>query len=183
MKFRELPGLSEGTEPVSFTDPLHHLAHEFLVREAEALDERRFRDWAAMLTADVKYRMPVRVTATGGEQFELLSGMAHFDEDRFSLLKRIERFETEFAWTEDPPSRVRRFVTNVRVSRLPDPGRVLARSYVLLFRSRGDTREAEYVSAERHDILHDDQPGFRLAHREIVVDESVLRTQNLAIFL
>jgi 3-phenylpropionate/cinnamic acid dioxygenase small subunit len=56
-------------------------------------------------------------------------------------------------------------------------------SSLLLFRSRGDTREADLVSAGRIDTLRLTGDGYRLARREIVVDESVLRTQNLAIFL
>ena len=40
--------------------------------------------------------------------------MAHFDEDRYSLEKRVERLDGDHAWTEDPPSRTRHFVTNVQ---------------------------------------------------------------------
>jgi hypothetical protein len=39
------------------------------------------------------------------------------------------------------------------------------------------------VSAERADLLRRDGGRLRLARREIVVDEAVLRTQNLAVFL
>ena len=56
-------------------------------------------------------------------------------------------------------------------------------SALLLFRSRGDTREADLLSAGRTDLLRRTEAGYRLARREIRVDESVLRTQNLAIFL
>lgn len=169
---------------VAFTEAEHHQAHEFLVLEAEALDERRHRDWLAMLTDDIAYRMPVRVSAVGSIEASLLGHMDHFHEDRFSLEKRVERLETDYAWTEDPPSRVRHIVTNVRSRRTADPDELEVRSYLLLFRSRGDTRVAEYVAAERHDRLRRDDGGvWRLARRTLVVDESVLRTQNLAIFL
>ena len=40
--------------------------------------------------------------------------MAHFDEDKYSLRRRVARFPTEHAWTEDPPSRLRHHITNVR---------------------------------------------------------------------
>ncbi len=60
---------------------------------------------------------------------------------------------------------------------------LLVESAVLLFRSRGDTREADLVSAGRTDLLRATAGGLRLARREITVDESVLRTQNLAVFL
>jgi phthalate 3,4-dioxygenase subunit beta len=148
------------------------------------LDEHRYEEWLALMTSNVEYRMPVRVTASGGAANTFLEGMDHFFEDIYSLRKRVERLRTEHAWTEDPPSRVRHFVTNVRTYDVEhNDDELLVRSYLLLFRSRGDLREAELVSAERSDILHHETGGWRLARRHLTVDRSVLRTQNLAIFL
>jgi len=168
---------------LSFTSTVHQEAHEFLVREAELLDERRFREWLDLLAPDIVYRMPVRVTAPETLEHGLLEDMAHFDEDLYSLRKRIERFETGHAWTEDPPSRTRHFVTNVRTFDGTAADEIVVKSYVLLFRSRGDIRDADLVSAERTDTLRRTDVGLRLARREILADESVLRTQNLAVFL
>ena len=39
------------------------------------------------------------------------------------------------------------------------------------------------MCALRRDVLRPDADGLRLASRHITVEESVLRTQNLAIFL
>ena len=47
--------------------------------------------------------MPVRVTTALGAGFDTSPGMAHFDEDKYSLSRRVARFLTEHAWTEDPP--------------------------------------------------------------------------------
>lgn len=163
-------------------DPEYHAVVDFLVREAELLDERRWRDWLALLAEDVTYEMPVRVTRAGSLQGSVLGDMDHFREDRFTLQKRVERLETEYAWAEDPPSRTRHFVTNVRVYRTGSE-HLVAKSYLLLFRSRSDVREPEWVCAERTDRLRRTPTGLELVHRVIVVDESVLRTQNLAIFL
>ena len=58
-----------------------------------------------------------------------------------------------------------------------------AKRWLLLFRSRGDDREAEYVCALRRDVLRQAADGYHLAERRITVEEAVLRTQNLAIFL
>jgi phthalate 3,4-dioxygenase beta subunit len=159
-------------------------ASMFLVDEGEALDAGRYRDWLEMLAPDIRYRMPVRVTRARTLVDSVLADMDHFDEDRYSLEKRVQRLETEFAWTEDPPSRTRRFVTNVRLlSAGEDAGATLVRSSLLLFRSRGDVRPPEWVSAQRHDVLRRNGAELRLASRTILVDEAVLRTQNLAVFL
>ena len=79
--------------------------------------------------------------------------MAHFDEDRYSLMKRVERLETEHAWAEDPPSRTRRFVTNIRCWIGDSDDELVARSNLLLFRSRGDTLGPDLLSGQRTDLL------------------------------
>ncbi len=182
-------------------DPaLHADVSGWLSWEAELLDQHRYRDWLSALTDDIAYRMPVQVTTANATAGPVLGDMVHFDEDRYTLGLRVERLEGRHAWTEDPASRTRRFVTNVRVTppaggQLPgDVRQVEVRSYLLLFRSRGDDREADFIAAERTDILRRRAPERRavddsvdddwlLARRDIAVDEAVLRTQNLAVFL
>jgi phthalate 3,4-dioxygenase beta subunit len=166
-----------------FDSEAHHRAHEFLVVEAELLDNRRYGEWLAVLTEDIVYRMPVRVTTSPGENGGAAGGMHHFDEDLYSLTRRVERFATEHAWTEDPPSRTRRLVTNVRAYARAREDEWVVKSYLLLFRSRGDVRPSDLVVGERTDALRQVDGGLKLARREFLVDESVLRTQNLAVFV
>jgi len=124
------------------------------------------------------------VTTARGAGFDSLADMGHFDEDMYALRKRVQRLATDHAWTEDPPSRTRHFVANVRTFSGEGEGEDLrVESALLLFRSRGDTREPSLISAGRTDRLRATADGLRLARREITVDESVLRTQNLAVFL
>jgi phthalate 3,4-dioxygenase subunit beta len=169
--------------PLPYTAPTYGEILDFAYNEAAALDERRHHDWLAMLTDDVVYRMPVRVTTAHSLDDSLLVDMAHFDEDRYSLVKRVERLDTEHAWAEDPPSRTRRFVTNVRGWQGNDVDELLVAASVLLFRSRGDRQPPDLISAGRHDTLRRVGGQLKLARRDLAVDESVLRTQNLAVFL
>ena len=170
--------------PLSYGDPAHLAAHQFLVEEAALLDAADYAGWLGLLCEDIRYLMPVRVTTARGADFDSLADMAHFDEDMYALRKRVQRLATDHAWTEDPPSRTRHFVTNVRTFSGEGEGEDLrVESALLLFRSRGDTREASLISAGRTDLLRATADGLRLARREITVDESVLRTQNLAVFL
>lgn len=168
---------------VPYTNPLHQEVAQYLAEEAHLLGEQQYDRWLSRLTEDIHYVMPVRVTTAKGAGFDRLPGMSHFDEDLYSLRKRVERFATEHAWTEDPPSRLRYHVTNVLVFTTSQPEEVRAESSVLVFRSRGDVRNAEILSAGRRDRLRRVDGELRLADREVVVDESVLRMQNLAIFL
>jgi phthalate 3,4-dioxygenase beta subunit len=168
-----------------FDDPRHLAANRFLVEEAAILDAGDWSSWLDLLTDDVRYVMPVRVTTVHDAGYDDRADMAHFDEDRYAIEKRVQRLMTDHAWTEDPRSRTRHLVTNVRCFPAPsddDGAAVVVESTLLLFRSRGD-RPAEYVCALRRDLLRSDGDRYLLADRRITVEESVLRTQNLAVFL
>lgn len=166
-----------------FDDPRHLRAHQWMVDEAYILDRQDYAAWLDLLTEDIHYYMPVRVTTALGAGFDTAPEMAHFDENKYSLNRRVARFATEHAWTEDPPSRLRHYITNVRTFATERPDELIVETAVLLFRSRGDVREHALVSAGREDLLRREGEVWRLARRHIAVDESVIRMQNLAIFL
>lgn len=174
---------TEKLTPVAFTDVRHQEAHQFLVNESYVLDAQRYDDWLEMLTDDISYNVPVRVTTARSAGFDTSPGMAHFDDDKYSLSLRVDRFATEHAWTEDPPSRLRHYVTNVRTFETGNENELFVQSAVLLFRSRGDNREADFVSALREDVLRKESGILKLSRRLVILDESVVRMQNLAIFL
>jgi len=176
----EMP--AAGYEPaLRHDDPLYGSVHHFYIEEAAILDAHEWQRWLSLLDDEISYVMPVRVSAMRDNQREL--DMAHYDEDLYSMTKRVERLQSTKAWTEDPPSRTRHLVTNIRVFGADADGDVRAESSVLLFRSRGDDRAPEIVCARRIDRLRPRSSGFSIVARFIEVDESVLRTQNLAIFL
>lgn len=168
-----------------FGDERHLEAHQWLVDETYLLDAQAYEQWLDLLTDDIHYLMPVRVTTALGTGFDTSPGMAHFDEDKYSLSRRVARFLTEHAWTEDPPSRLRHHLSNVRTFATPDENHLVVESATLLFRNRGDVRESALISAGREDLLRRASSGanWQLARRTIMVDESVMRMQNLAIFL
>lgn len=156
---------------------------ETLYDEAALLDERRFDDWVAMLAQDIIYQAPIRLTRTGAHRDrDVMRTMFHFDEDYGSLLMRTGRMQKS-AWAEDPPSRCRRFVTNVRIGETEAAGEYEVVSYLFLERSRGDNPENEQMTAERRDIWRDVDGIYKLARREIIVDQAVLGMSNFAVFL
>lgn len=168
---------------LAFDDPRHLAAHRWLVDEVWLLDAQRYEEWLDLLADDIHYLAPVRVTTALGAGFDTAPGMAHFDEDKYSLSRRVARFATEHAWTEDPPSRLRHHLSGVRTFETDQPDHLVVDSAVLMFRSRGDVREPDLVSVGREDLLRREGDGWLLARRTISFDESVLRMQNLAVFL
>lgn len=164
-------------------NPVYNEIVEFLYDEAAFLDQLRFAEWASLLAEDLVYTAPLRVTRTGPDQSgSIVRTTKHFDDDYPSIMIRLGRLKTKSAWAEDPPSRTRRYVSNVRVNETPTPDEYAVVSYLLLARSRYEDPELQQMSAERHDVLRRTTTGFKLARREILIDQTTVGMQNFAIF-
>jgi 3-phenylpropionate/cinnamic acid dioxygenase small subunit len=163
---------------------LRNLVSDFLYREAELLDTGKFREWLDNIAPDIQYKMPLRVTKERAAGSGILEKMANFDEDWLSLEMRVLRFETEYAWSEDPPSRTKHVVSNIRIERGEREDELKVKSYLLLYRFRGDNPGYDLLSAERHDVLRlDKSRNIKLVKRMIALDQTTLNTMNLALFL
>lgn len=155
-------------------------AVDFLVTEAELLDNRRFREWLDLLTEDVVYRVPVRVTLGKDAGSDLASAATWFDETYRSLETRIRRLEAKFPVAEDPPSRTRHFLSNLRVRPGDQNHELRVAANILVYRSRGDSTNHDLFSAERNDVLRRGNGGWKLARREVLLDQSVLGAQDIS---
>jgi 3-phenylpropionate/cinnamic acid dioxygenase small subunit len=128
--------------------------------------------------------MPVRVTRSRAEAQAPPTGptLNHLEETAGTMRIRVRRLlESEAAWAEDPPSRTRRFVTNLRV-RPVGPDEMEARTYLLLVRSRFDEVDFELLSDERLDVLTRVDGRWLLRRREVLLDQTRLGNINLALF-
>ena len=92
---------------------------EFLYAEAALLDERRFEEWLALLTDDIRYWMPMRRNVKFGEHerenTRERQDMNWFDEGKTTLQQRVQQIMTGVHWAEEPLSRVCHMVTNVQI--------------------------------------------------------------------
>lgn len=163
-------------------DPAYHDVVDFLIDEALLLDHNQIDEWYELLAEDLVYRMPVRRTVYRDQGLGFDPVMGHFDETYESMTSRIKRLRSASAWAEDPPSRMRRFVSNVRVAAMEPPGEFAVTSYVLALRSVWAKSEFDIVSMERHDVLRRDEASFKIARRIIYCDQSALETPNLSVF-
>lgn len=155
---------------------------DFLVQEAEYLDDRRYEDWLALFAEDVRYTAPIRVSRKSPAP-DIIDEIGHFDDTMASLTLRVRRLRTDVAWAEDPPSHTRRLVTNVRIRLIVGSPELAVRSNLLLFRSRGDRGAYDLIVGERHDVFRHVDDGWRIASRRAILDQSSLGTKNLAVFL
>lgn len=173
--------MSETTERKSELER-HYKCVGFYNREAELLDEKALEAWLDLLTEDVTYAMPIRVSREkGAERSEFSDEGYNYREDRSTLEARVERFQSEFAWAEDPPSRTRHFVTNVRVEAV-DGDELQTKTNLLLFRGQGGETDGTILSAERHDTLRRTDDGLKLAERNVYLDHTVMPMKNIPVF-
>ena len=156
---------------------------DFLMWEAELLDNRQFGEWLGALTEDIYYDAPIRVTRGKDQGPDYLTESAWLRENRKSLEMRIKRLASPSAFAEDPPSRTRHFVSNIRAWKGGREGEVQVYSNLLVYRSRGDSANYDLFSGERRDLLRRVDGNWKLARREILLDQTILGAQDLSIFL
>ncbi|MCC5575369.1 aromatic-ring-hydroxylating dioxygenase subunit beta [Microtetraspora sp. AC03309] len=162
---------------------LHHQVQKFLFDEAALLDAHRYEEWLELFTDDTHYFMPIRRTRMQHEldqEFTRPGQMAFFDDDKVLLTGRVTKLGTGRSWAEDPPSRTRHLITNVRI--VSDDGHeLIAESNFHLYRTRLHTEEDSWYGMRR-DTLRRTEAGLRIAARAVYLDQTVLLSRNLSNF-
>lgn len=155
----------------------------FYADEAALLDAHRYAEWVQLFTEDTHYFMPIRRTRLRKQldmEFTKPGEMAFFDDPKEVLLGRVAKLASGSAWAEDPPSRTRHLVTNVRV--VQDRGDELdVHSNFILYRTRLKSEETTWIGS-RQDVLRRQDGSLLIAKRVILLEQTVLLSQNLSNF-
>jgi 3-phenylpropionate/cinnamic acid dioxygenase small subunit len=162
---------------------------EFLYREAELLDERRYEEWLGLLSDDIRYWMPMRRNVKSGEEQREFtretSDINWFDEGKETLARRVKQIQTGIHWAEEPVSRISHLVSNVQVIEatpsVADPQEVTVKCRFLIYRNRVET-ETDILVGKREDRLRRVDDGWQIARRKIILDQNVLLSKNLTFF-
>ncbi len=173
-------------DPAIFLSPAERVAlqfdlEQFLYSEAALLDERRYAEWFELIADDIHSWMPIRRTVTLANldrEFTEIGGMAHFDDDKDDLRMRVEKFQTGSSWSEDPPSRTRHFVSNVRIVEV-DGDEIGLELAFHLYRSRLNDKIDNWIG-KRQDRLRRVGAGFQICRRYIFLDQTVIHSTNLS---
>lgn len=150
---------------------------QLLYREAHLLDSGQFQEWLELLAGDLRYWAPVRANVPRMEEKEdEASRLPLFDETKTTLALRISRLDTGLAWVETPPTRTRRFVSNI-TSEEDTNGFVRVSSNLLLFRSRSFADEAILVGCREDKWSLSDR--WLLHERKILIDHCTVENMSL----
>jgi p-cumate 2,3-dioxygenase beta subunit len=150
------------------TNVTRQQVEEFLYEEAALLDSWRLDDWLALMTADAVYRVPSNDRPNSDPKDTLFI----VADDIHRIRARVARLKKTDAHAEDPRSRTRRLLTNVRVvERNGAALKVEANFHVTRFRRNDGSRH--YIGHYRYE-LRVEGDKLRIAKREAVIDSQEL---------
>lgn len=158
---------------------------QWLYNEARLIDERRFNDWIQLVADDVHYHMPIRRNVKFGEQHrentDPESEISWFDEGKATLAGRVRQIMTGLHWAEEPFSRVRHIITNVQIDEVNgDELKVTSNFFVWTNRLKD---EVNLFVGTRHDVLRrDSETGWKIAKRQILLDQNMLLAKVITTF-
>jgi PAH dioxygenase small subunit len=176
-----IPGESSTLSQEELPAELQRRVEQFLFFEAQLLDERRFDRWLELFTEDATYEAPLRVTRERQVDSELSATGRVFWDTKQTLGVRVRRLCSDFAWAEQPPSRTRHFVSNLRSWR--EGGSIRVRCNLLVYRNRGEDPRADLYSADRLDELVEGADGFKVRRRLLLLDQANLTGNSLSVLL
>lgn len=161
----------------------------FLAMEADVLDARRFDDWLDLLTDDIRYWMPIARNVAAENLDSEYSAEGEdanwFDEGIETLRQRVTQLATSVHWAEQPPSRTTHMISNLQIAgTTPDADKiheVRIRCRFLVYRNRLETEQDIFIG-KRNDTLRRVDGAWKLARREIYLDQNVMLSKNLSIF-
>lgn len=168
---------------------LRSQVEEFFYDEAEKIDNRRFNEWLEMLHEDLRYFMPMRRNVKFGQHAEFENtredeGISWFNEDKWTVGKRVEQILTGVHYAEEPLSRTSHLITNVQIQDVDDlnnPTRVDTSCRFMVYQNRVEYETYTFVG-KRYDRLVMENGEWKLIHREIILDQNVLTAKNLSTF-
>jgi 3-phenylpropionate/cinnamic acid dioxygenase small subunit len=169
---------------------LKYDVERFLVHEAHLLDNRRYREGLDLLAEDIVYFMPMRRNVAFGEHDSHENtrqgeGISWFDEDKWTLGKRVEQILTGVHYAEEPLSRVTHMVSNVRLldvrPSVEEAQDVTVGCRFLVYQNRIEYENFTFIG-RRTDELRRVGTSWQIARREIILEQNVLLAKNLSIF-
>ncbi len=162
--------MSEGDLGREFEKLLYH--------EAWLLDHDRLEEWLALFADTVRYWAPVRANVgRGREELSRDRLLAYFDDDKAGLTMRVQRIRTGAAYADEPPARVRHFVSNIHLLEA-NGDRATVASNFMVFKSRRGREETLFVGC-REDRWRRIDGAWKIEERLIILDHDVL--ENLTV--
>jgi p-cumate 2,3-dioxygenase beta subunit len=141
---------------------------DLFYEEAALLDEWRLQEWLDLLTEDATYEVPSTDMPEGDSRTTLFIIADNIERIR----SRVHQLLGKSAWAENPPSRTRRLISNVRIREVEgDTIRVTANFVV--YRMRFELMDT-YVGRYEYTLVRRDGV-LKIRQRRAILDLEALR--------
>jgi ethylbenzene dioxygenase beta subunit len=149
---------------------LRRIFEEILYYESSLISSHQLDEWTQLLHAEVRYWIPVRANRElGTEDLHRANLICHIDDDKRTLVLRAQRAAGGFGYADNPPPRVRHFVTNVRILTV-DKDEVGVSSNVMVWRSHVGLPDHALIGG-RVDRWVRNGDGWLLLERRVELDQ------------
>lgn len=135
-------------------------AERFLHHEARLADEGRYAEWEQLWCDEALYWLPA-----GDESPDTGRRLSYIYDNRKRLASRVRQLMTGKHYTQVPPSRTRRLISNTIVDREGDV--LVVTANFLLVESRGGVMQL-WAGQTLH-RLQETPDGFRIAMKKITL--------------
>jgi p-cumate 2,3-dioxygenase beta subunit len=156
--------------------PSRQEVEDLLYREAALLDEWRLEEWLEMLTDDATYQIP----STDAPEGDARNTLYLIADDALRIKARVKQLLGKAAWAENPHSRTRRMIANVRVPGA-DGHSIMVTANFVVYRMRYETVDT-YVG--RYDYkLARSGTELKIRERRAILDNEALRPHGKISFI
>jgi p-cumate 2,3-dioxygenase subunit beta len=149
----------------------------FFYAEADLLDNWRLDEWLALFDAEATgFYMPTTDLLDGDPRQDLYL----ISDDMPKLRSRVAQLVGGLTWAENPRSRTRRIISNVKIDGR-DGNALLVRANFVVYRMRFQNIDP-YIG-EYHYRLRPTETSFSILERRVVLDLEALRPHGKVSFI
>ena len=159
-----------------FELPTRQEVEDLLYREASLLDEWRLEEWLGLLTEDAVYQVPPTDVPEGDARNTLFI----IADDALRIRSRVKQLLGKSAWAENPHSRTRRMISNVRVLGVEGEN-ILVTANFAVFRMRYESVDT-YIGRYDYKLARLGQE-LRIRERRAILDNEALRPHGKISFI
>jgi p-cumate 2,3-dioxygenase beta subunit len=156
--------------------PTRQEVEDLFYREAALLDEWRLEEWLDLLTEDAIYQIPPTDVPEGDSRNTLFI----IADDALRIRSRVKQLLGKAAWAENPHSRTRRMIANVRVLGAEGEN-ILVTANFAVHRMRYESVDT-YIGHYNYKLLRKGNE-LRIRERMAILDNEALRPHGKISFI
>lgn len=151
---------------------------QFLYHEAELLDDWRLDEWLELFDEE---RGSFFMPSTDLPDGDPLNSLYLIADDMPKLRTRVNQLVSGITWAENPPSRTRHMISNVRIGAM-EGDLLRVRANFVVYRMRFQNIDP-YIGEYHYKLLPMGGGAFKIVERRVVLDLEALRPHGKVSFI